>query len=264
MRPIKKPTKKQYKLGFRPSPWDDRNLLFGDYLDGDFTPPKEVNWAAFVKWAWGMYANDRLGDCVVAAAAHMIILWFAVNGIKKMPTVAEVIAFYKKITPGGGDAGADLIDALKLWAKEGLSGDKIHAYASVQIKDVRQAKAAIHLFSNLYIGANLPDGIFAGDALRIEWAVPKGGPVGKWAPNPDNGHAINGVAYDETYLYVVTWGALKRMTWEFFEAYGIEHWTVLDLNWLKDGKAPNGFDLEKLEADLGKIHMPKSPAILLP
>ena len=48
----------------------------------------------------------------------------------------------------------------------------------------------------------------------------------------------------------VTWGALKQMTWAFFERYVDETYALLSQDFLASGKAPNGFDLAALKSDL--------------
>ncbi len=89
--------------------------------------------------------------------------------------------------------------------------------------------------------------------LGVPWIVPPQGPTGDAAPNPQNGHCIPAVAYDQRNLYVVTWGAVKSMSWPFYVAYADEAFAVLSKDFLKAGKAPEGFDLGQLTADLAEI-----------
>ena len=71
------------------------------------------------------------------------------------------------------------------------------------------------------------------------------------APNPDNGHCIPAVAYDARNLYVVTWGELKPMSWQFYDAYADEAFAVLSQDFIDaKGKTIDGFDLDALDADL--------------
>ena len=59
------------------------------------------------------------------------------------------------------------------------------------------------------------------------------------------------VAYDQTGLTVVTWGALKRMTWGFWGAYVDEAYALLSSDWIEtDLLAPSGFNLAALQSDL--------------
>jgi hypothetical protein len=59
------------------------------------------------------------------------------------------------------------------------------------------------------------------------------------------------VAYDSRGLTVVTWGALKRMTWEFWDAYCDEAYAIYSKDFLEPNEvAPNGFDMDALMRDL--------------
>jgi len=62
------------------------------------------------------------------------------------------------------------------------------------------------------------------------------------------------VAYDANGLTVVTWGALKQMTWGFWQAYCDEAYALLSPDWLKaNDVAASGFDLAQLNADLNAL-----------
>jgi hypothetical protein len=62
------------------------------------------------------------------------------------------------------------------------------------------------------------------------------------------------VAYDAHGLTVVTWGALKRMTWGFWQAYCDEAYALLSPDFLNaSGVAASGFDLAQLNADLKTV-----------
>jgi len=61
------------------------------------------------------------------------------------------------------------------------------------------------------------------------------------------------VAYDPSGLTVVTWGALKRMTWGFWSAYCDEAYAVLSDDFLTADRTPAGVDLAALEQDLAEV-----------
>ncbi|HKD36500.1 MAG TPA: hypothetical protein VKB78_06855, partial [Pirellulales bacterium] len=62
-----------------------------------------------------------------------------------------------------------------------------------------------------------------------------------------------------------TWGQLKRMTWAFYDAYVDEAYAILAQDFLSDvGKAPNGFDIAALAADLEQVGQMQSPPMPLP
>ena len=58
------------------------------------------------------------------------------------------------------------------------------------------------------------------------------------------------VNYDPRGLDVVTWGQIQRMTWAFFATYCSEAYAILSEDFVYNGKAPNGFDVETLQRDL--------------
>ena len=104
------------------------------------------------------------------------------------------------------------------------------------------------------------DMVKRGDMLSVPWVVPPRGPVGDAAPNPNNGHCIPAVAYDARNLYVVTWGALKSMSWQFYRVYAEEAYAVLSKDFVeRSGRTIAGFDLATLEEDLAKIPHLTSP-----
>jgi hypothetical protein len=245
------------KLGKHPPKFDTRTLQFGAYVTKDLpSPPPSVDYSKKVP-EWPMMGNDKYGDCTCAAAGHMIEEWTANTGTEETIPDSKILAAYKHFAGNNADAGANMLDVLNYWRKTGIGQDKILAFAALQPRSVIQAKDSINLFANCYIGVALPD--FAvtpgSDFLKTPWVVPPQGPVGSAAPNPNNGHCIPAVGYDDRNLYVVTWGALKMMSWEFYQAYMDEAFAVLSNDWLdkKLGKAPNGFDLVALKQDLAAV-----------
>jgi hypothetical protein len=246
-----------FKLGKNPPKFDKRTLLFGKYLTATLAPPPDaVNYAKPVS-GWPMMGNDVYGDCTCAAAGHMIEEWTANNGPEKTLSDAQILAAYNHFAHGNADAGANMIDVLKYWRTTGIGGDKITAFTQLEPKNDIQARDAVNIFGNCYIGVALPN--FAvtpgSNFLQTPWVVPPQGPVGDAAPNPNNGHCIPAVAYDERNLYVVTWGALKSMSWQFYDAYMDEAFAVLSTDWISASAkaAPNGFDMAALQQDLAAV-----------
>lgn len=253
-----------FKLGKHVPVFDQRTLLFGNYLTAALQPPPPaVSYSKPVP-TWPMMGNDTYGDCTCAAAGHMIEEWTANTGTEKTLTDSQILAAYNHFAKGNADAGANMLDVLKYWRKTGIGGDKITAFTQLEPKNDIQARDAVHIFGNCYIGVALPDfAVVPGsDFLKTPWVVPPKGPVGDAAPNPQNGHCIPAVAYDTRNLYVVTWGALKSMSWQFYNAYMDEAFAVLSGDWInkKVGVAPSGFDMAALEKDLAAVISAKAPA----
>ena len=68
------------------------------------------------------------------------------------------------------------------------------------------------------------------------------------------GHAVEVAGFGPQGLLIVTWGALKWMTWEFLKTYGAEIYAIISEDFLANGKTPNnGFDLATLKADLALV-----------
>src|SRR5580692_5453945 len=210
-----------FKLGKHVPKSDKRTLLFGKYLTAALQPPPPAVDYSKPVTVWPMMGNDAYGDCTCAAA------------------------------------GPNMLDVLKYWRKTGIGGDKITAFAQLEPKNGIQARDAVNLFGNCYIGVALPNFAVAPgtDFLQTPWVVPPQGPVGNAAPNPQNGHCIPAVGYDARNLYVVTWGALKSMSWQFYDAYMDEAFAVLSGDWIntKVGTSPSGFNMAALQKDLAAV-----------
>jgi hypothetical protein len=122
-------------------------------------------------------------------------------------------------------------------------------------------KDAVSIFGGCYIGIELPKFVTAAlqQGQDVPWVVPAQGPTGEAAPDPDGGHCIPAVGYDSRNVYVVTWGAVKSMSWQFYADYADESYAILSNDFLSKNKTPAGFDQAQLEQDLAEIG--KVPAL---
>jgi hypothetical protein len=202
-----------------------------------------------------MMANDRLGDCTCAAAGHLIEEWTTYSGTGVTLSDSDIIAAYSSITgynpqTGQNDNGAVELDVLKYWRKTGFSGHKISVFVGLEPGNHDHIKASVYIFGGCYIGLALP---ISAQTQNV-WSVPPGSLQGPGAPGSWGGHAVPVVAYDSLGLTVVTWGALKQMTWGFWDAYCDESYGLLSPDWVNAKKiAANGFNLAQLKADLKAI-----------
>jgi hypothetical protein len=247
----------RYKLGKQRPKIDSRTLQFGAYLTKELAPPPlSVDYTKPVK-EWPMMGNDQYGDCTCAAAGHMIEEWSANTGTVEILSDPQILKAYNHFAKGNPDAGANMLDVLKYWRKTGIGTDKISAFAQLEPQNDVQLRDAVNIFGAAYIGLALPN--FAvppnTDFLTIPWVVPGTGPVGNAAPNPNNGHCVPAVAYDQRFIYVVTWGAIKTMSWHFYDAYADEAFAVLSSDWInkKVGTSPSGFNMAALQQDLAAV-----------
>ena len=251
----------KFKLGKSKPRHDPRTFQLANYFGpktAEACPPAPAvrDWTGKVRKPWGMLANDVIGDCTVAGAAHIIQAWTANEGPQEVTmTDAEVIGAYSKITgynpnDPSTDQGAVLLDVLRYWRKTGIAGHRIMAFAAPEPGNKEHIRAALDLFGGLYIGLDLP---VSAQAQRV-WSVPPCGRRGPGVPGGWGGHCVVAEAYDPQGLTVITWGEKKRMTWGFFQVYCDEAYAVLSEDWLKyDHRSPSGFDLAALQADLQAV-----------
>jgi hypothetical protein len=242
-----------HKLGKLPVRLDVRTLRLARYVDRTTLPPPpaQLDLTAHVT-DWPMYANDRIGDCTIAAAGHMIEAWTAAarGAAVEVGEQAVLQAFEAvKITdPSTGEEGAVELDVLRYWRATGVGGHRIGAFAGVSLHDEQLVRTGAFLFGGAYIGLALP--LTSQEQDVWDWTGTLTGPAkpGSWG-----GHAVDVVGYDAGGLTVVTWGSLKRMTWRFWERYVDEAYCLLSPDFLSGGKAPNGFDLDALKEDLALV-----------
>jgi hypothetical protein len=241
------------KLGKLPVRTDVRTLRLARYLDPAKLPPPPaaLDLTANVS-TWPMYGNDRTGDCTIAAAGHMIEAWTAAGrGTAVEISEAAVLAAFdrvKTVDPATGEAGAVELDVLRYWRKQGIGGHTIGAYARVALHDHTLVRTGAWLFGGLYLGLALP--LSAQTQQTWDWT---GSLAGDAMPGSWGGHAVDVVGFDEAGLTVVTWGALTRMTWSFWDHYCEEGYCIVSTDFLAGGEAPNGFDLATLKRDLALV-----------
>jgi hypothetical protein len=241
------------KLGKLPARVDERTLMLGRYVDRSAlpAPPARLDLTSAVH-DWPMYANDRIGDCTIAAAGHMIEAWTAAARAEAVEIAERAVlkAFdqVKVVDPATGEEGAVELDVLKYWRAAGIAGHTIGGFARVSTADHGLLKTAAYLFGGLYIGLQLP--LTAQEQRIWDWSGKLGGPA---APGSWGGHAVDVVSYDQAGLTVVTWGSLQLLTWAFWDRYCDEAYCILSPDFLNSGEAPNGFDVAALERDLALV-----------
>jgi hypothetical protein len=253
------------KLGKKPAPKvpDPRNLKLADYLKKPAKkalpdPVVEASWITKLAAAEPipMYANDVLGDCVEAAAGHMIQQWNFYAGHPWRPTDQDIIAAYSGATgyvPGDPttDNGTDMPSFLKYWQKTGVGGHRILAYMTVDWTIPQEVQVAIQLFGNTFTGIQLP--VFSQG--KDDWTVPDGGVYSDAGqPGSWGGHGIPVVAGSQKTRTCETWGTTLKMSDNFMLDYVDEMWAVLSSDWLSTGKvSPGLIDLPHLESDLSDL-----------
>ena len=242
------------KLGRLPKRTDARTLRLRNYISHEvpLIPPPVINWQAGIS-GWGMMANDTTGDCTIAAAGHMEMLWSKYTGTEWFPTDNQILNDYSSITgydrqTGANDNGAVELDVLNYWRTKGIAGQPIEGYASIEPPDATLVKQAVYLFGGVYIGFEVPQSALNQYDAGQEWdlVANDGGIAG--------GHAVPVFGYDLEGCTVVTWGTVQRMSWNFWNKYVDEAYAILSPQWFNTlGNTPVGYTITLLRQDLGMI-----------
>ena len=221
---------KQFKLGKSAARRDQRNLQFATLLKA---PPKLPDSYDFDTNHPGiptpMFANDTLGDCVIAGRAHQTLRFEDIEqGSVLMISDKDVTREYLGET-GGVDSGLVVLDSLNLWRqkgwKVGKKSYKIQAYAEVDYTDNAQVLQAIYSDVGIGIGVQLPNDAKQQILTGQPWDVTSGpGSVkGSWG-----GHYVLLPGYTPDGPVCVTWGRKQQMTWAWLEKYCDEAYAIFD------------------------------------
>jgi len=237
------------RFGKHPPKRDYRTLRLANYLQPELPdPPAEYNALTQVFEKLGtdnveelfpMDGNDVAGDCTIAAMAHAITIYGGLVGKRKIMSANSCLSLYRKLT-GGPDSGLDMLEVLKYFQKRGVRGERLLAYASIDIHNHKQVQQASHLFGGLYIGFQVPSGCMR----QFENGQP-------WTPGrlTEDGHAVYVMAYNSTELALLTWGTTQRATWAWWDECVDEAFALLPLEAALPDFSP-GFNFSELKADL--------------
>jgi hypothetical protein len=217
--------------------------------------------------------NDQLGDCVIAAKAHVDGVWTGNAGALFNASSAQVLAQYEAIggyKPGdpSTDQGCDMQTALNWWVQNAApDGSKLAAWLAVDATNVQELKTALFLFENLYFGMALPDAWISPfpSADGFVWDVSAAG------PDANNGHCVMGYGYDATSVLIDSWALFGHLTFAAIADYcvaksGGELYVLLSTDMLVKGQqlAPNGLSWSQLAGDWdtlgGSVVVPPSPS----
>lgn len=244
------------RLGWVKGPDDPRTLKLATYTTADLpeAPPTSDYMTKILKWP--ILGNDRYGDCVLVATAHLTQGWTTYASEPVLIPEKDVLAAYSAITgfdprTGRNDNGTNSLDALSFWRKRGIGGRKIAAYVQLDHRNPAEVKTALHLFSGVYIAAQLPLAADTQFRQRKPWTPTAGanGKVGSWG-----GHALRLGSYDADGITVSTWGRAQKASWAWWAKYGAESFAVLSTDQLNSaGLSLLGFDLAGLRNDLANI-----------
>jgi hypothetical protein len=241
-----------YRFGKHPPKQDYRTLRLNSYLTPSLAAPpascdvlprvySKLNTSDPTK-LFPMDGNDTLGDCTIAALAHAVTTYRGVVGTQKIIPKPTVVKLYMHLT-GGIDSGLNELDVLNYWRSNAVSGDKILAYASIDVKNHTNVQQAIQLFNGVYLGFQVQQNCIQEFDARQPWTP---------GPLTQDGHAVFAVAYDSTGVTVLTWGNTQKATWAWWDECVDEAYAILPPEAKQSDFAP-GFNFAQLQADLAAV-----------
>jgi len=218
----------------------------GYYMPGPLPkPPAKVDIPSVS--SWGMDGNDIWGDCGVAGINHYFMADASIADVSEaFPQDQQIVDYYLTYT-GGADSGVVLSDFLSYVKAKGFCGHTVAAYAPVAVHDVPTLQFSVNAYGAAYTGIQVTSAMMTKVQASPPWiwtAADTQGPV-------EGGHCIPVVAYDDTYLYAVTWGQVVAISYPAWHHMSTEAWAILTGEF-KDGDS-RGINLAALQADLKKV-----------
>jgi hypothetical protein len=210
-------------------------------------PPKSFDYSTDVA-DYPMALNDQLGDCTIAGVIHMLQLAYAEIGeVFEYPGDQAVRDTYFQLS-GGADTGLVEHQVLQTWMRDGLFGNKISAYAPIDIKNRTEMAAACFNFGSVYLGVEMPPSAEKQFEFNQPWHI-----VGQ-PEEPVGGHCIVATGMNNLGIDHITWGATESMTWEWWETYGSEAWVVIPEIFVEADHGPVwDIDILTLQHDLENL-----------
>lgn len=253
------PTAIEFRHGWNPTP-AFRPRVRLDRALSDSAAPSSADY--YTGASFGMLGNDAYGDCVFAGDGHIVEQQtFFGQGTETTVSTAQALAGYSAVTgfsagpPVKNDNGAQVADGLKYLQKTGMAGVTIAAYGQVSVNSIAKVQLAVAEFGAVSIGMNFPNVAMEQFNNGDPWdVVANDGGI-------EGGHCVIVVGYDATYLYVVTWGAIQKMTYAFWNKYVQEAWPVISKAWVSAATSltPDGVNLAVLGAEYTAVTGQPSP-----
>jgi hypothetical protein len=246
------------KLGRRP-PSLKPALMLGQFLTG-VAPAHPVTADHFGKLSFGLYENDRFGDCGPTSVANLVrLVTGGLLGTEIQPSQDDVFDLYRRSgnpqfdpATDEDDNGVDMQTMLGALLAGGIGdghGKKLKpiAFAKVDVTSDDQLTAAVSIFGGCLWGVDLQTSQQTQtDAHPPKWDYHRSG---EWG-----GHAIVNGAYEAGALEdVISWGTRIQTTAAFRRHQLQEAWVVV-WPWNIDHPAfQQGVDLAALAAAYKKL-----------
>lgn len=197
---------------------------------------------------WGMLSNDVVGDCGVASWEHCLMADAAItHATETQATAAQAKDYYFTYT-GGQDSGVVLSRFLSYVRQHGYFGKTLSAYAPVAVHDVPTLQTCVNLYGTAYTGITVTAAMQQAFSTHQPWtaAVVNDGPI-------IGGHAVPIVGYDDSFLYLITWGGVQSITYSAWHSISSEAWALLTGEFVSANGDGRGVNLSALNADLDKL-----------
>ena len=244
-------------------------IRLGEVLTGVVPEhPAAADYLAALHGGWEMLGNDSAGDCVAVTWANVRRLVTATLATENYPSQAEVWKVYKTQNPdfnpdgdpnvnGPGspaDQGMDIQTLLEYLVKTGgPDGVKAVGFASVNLSDPDEVKAAIAIFGYVWTGLNVLDANMDEFNTDRPWDYVAGSPL-------DGGHSVVTGGYgapgagslggDERFI---TWAEETSFTDAFWSHETEEAWVVIWPEHLGSEEFLAGVDMTMFAADYTAI-----------
>ena len=246
----------KFHPGLQPNDPRKARLYFQMFMKPGVTAPASVDYSHFP--VVGMLGNDRYGDCVEAGNGHIVEQQtFIGQGTEFQVSTADVLNSYARITgfnpnDPNTDQGTILQDGLNDLRKVGFGGHTIAAFAQLNPSDMNSVKLAVSEFGAVSIGFAFPASAMDQFNSGQPWDYVAGSPI-------EGGHCVIVMGYDASYLYVITWGKIQRMTYAFWNHFvasqGGEAWVIISRDWVNNatGVDVEGVDLHAFGAQFAAL-----------
>jgi predicted secreted protein len=190
---------------------------------------------------WLMLANNKYGCCGPAATMHyrMAKAGRVIPECTDSYTTGLYFAYGTAMGEPGPypDQGVDNATWLKWMFDQG----HIEAFAEIDAHDVAVVHQAMLNFSGVLIGVNLTPDAEQDFEMQVPWDV-----SATDQPDPNAGHDILLVAYDQNSDTFVTWGGLQKATVNWDQAAIDEAWVIITT----EDATRNGVDMLSLQAQI--------------
>ncbi|NVN11533.1 hypothetical protein HUK84_10435 [Nguyenibacter vanlangensis] len=214
--------------------------------------PAQVAWSRHVTYA--MWGNERYGDCAFAAMAALIGTWTKNAQAEVLLTTTMCLENYAACTgfdpaTGANDDGTVMLDALDRWrragyARPGQTRDYLTAFGAIDLHDHDGLRRAVAYLGGVYAGIQVPAYLMQSGG---DWALDPAGDQ-----TIEGGHCIAIVGYEPGWWHVFTWGGVRRMAVDLWDAIADEAYGLVSRqNWLGiPGVSPRGEDLDALVEEM--------------